>query len=53
MIANYLIFFLWLVTATKAYEDGDEYCDDTGCYPVVCDDECYFHVDVEVIKEHI
>lgn len=42
-----------MVTATKAYEDGDEYCDDTGCYPIVCDDEaCYVHKnDVDVVTE--
>ena len=40
MFAKYLLLVLWIITLVQG--DDDQYCDDTGCYPIVCDsDGCY------------
>ena len=40
MFANYLLLVLWIITLVQG--DDDQYCDDTGCYPIICDsDGCY------------
>ena len=50
MFANYLLLVLWIVTLVQG--DDDQYCDDTGCYPIVCDsDGCY--VDYVVTKTEL
>ncbi|KAF6072497.1 Filamentous growth regulator 23 domain protein [Candida albicans] len=45
MFAKYLLLVLWIITLVQG--DDDQHCDDTGCYPIVCDsDGCYANIPV-------